>query len=148
MRSDRRVTLAVLAATAGGLITATAASAAVQAGAYAGTSQNTVFTRYGQQTPQVQKGTVAFRVSATRASGFRLRGQRAQCPGTAGAPVIDVTIPSLPLSPAGVARGQIVNPTFGPITVTVRVAANGTARGTVAYLPQCGRVTPFTAKRR
>ena len=73
-------------------------------GQYAGTSQAKVITKYGQLEPAVQKGTVAFRVATDRVTGFKLRKQRAQCPGTPGAVVVDVTIATMPLSGAGVAE--------------------------------------------
>lgn len=140
--------LAALAAAAAVAVAAPLAAGAVQTGQYTGQSQNTVITRYGQLTPAVQKGTVAFKVGANRITSFRLRGQKAQCPGTPAAVVIDVTIPSMPLWAAGTATGEVENDTFGPITVTVRVRGNGTATGKVAYLPQCGKATTFTAAKR
>ena len=85
------------------LLAATQAGGAVVTGQYAGTSQAKVITKYGQLEPAVQKGTVAFRVATDRVTGFKLRKQRAQCPGTPGAVVVDVTIATMPLSSAGVA---------------------------------------------
>ena len=73
------------------LLAATQAGGAVVTGQYAGTSQAKVITKYGQLEPAVQKGTVAFRVATDRGTGFKLRKQRAQCPGTPGAVVVDVT---------------------------------------------------------
>lgn len=124
------------------------ASAAVETGQYAGVSQAKVITRYGQLEPEVQKGTVAFRVRQTQVTGFKLRKQRAQCPGTPGAVVVDVTIPSMPLSAAGVATGSVTDPTFGPITVRVKVTKSGTATGKVRFPANCRTTATFAAAKR
>lgn len=144
MRSNRVWVPAVAIA----LLGAIPASAAVVTGQYAGVSQAKVITRYGQLEPEVQKGTVAFRVRQTQVTGFKLRKQRAQCPGTPGAVVVDVTIASMPLSAAGVATGSVTNPTFGPITVRVKVTGAGTATGKVRFPANCRTTATFAAAKR
>jgi hypothetical protein len=130
------------------LAVAVPATGAVETGQYAGVSQAKVITRYGQLEPEVQKGTVAFRVRATQVTGFKLRKQRAQCPGTPGAVVVDVTIASMPLSGAGVATGSVTNPVFGPITVRVKVTGKGTATGKVRFPANCRTTATFAAAKR
>ena len=144
MRSTRVWVPAVAIA----LAAAIPATGAVETGQYAGVSQAKVITRYGQLEPAVQKGTVAFRVRQAQITGFKLRKQRAQCPGTPGAVVVDVTIPAMTLSPAGVATGSFTHPNFGPVTVRVKVAANGTATGKVRFPANCRTTATFTAAKR
>ena len=125
------------------LLAATQAGGAVVTGQYAGTSQAKVITKYGQLEPAVQKGTVAFRVAADRVTGFKLRKQRAQCPGTPGA-----VIATMPLSGAGVATGTFTHPIFGPVNVRVKVTSKSTASGTVRFAAQCHTTATFAAKAR
>lgn len=138
----------VPAVTAVALVPASPAAGAVITGPYAGVSHAKVITKYGQLTPAVQKGKVAFRVRANRITGFTLRKQRAQCPGTPGAVVVDVTIPTMRLSAAGIATGPFTHPNFGPGTVRVKVNAKGRATGTVRFPASCRTTATFVAARR
>ncbi len=81
-------------------------------------------------------------------TGFTLRKQRAQCPGTPGAVVVDVTIATMPLSGAGVATGTFTHPIFGPVNVRVKVTSKSTASGTVRFAAQCHTTATFAAKAR
>ena len=130
------------------LLAATQAGGAVVTGQYAGTSQAKVITKYGQLEPEVQKGTVAFRVATDRVTGFKLRKQRAQCPGTPGAVVVDVTSATMPLSGARVATGTFTHPIFGPVNVRVKVTSKSTASGSVRFAAQCHTTATFAAKAR
>lgn len=142
----RRRILVPVAAVA--LVAAAPATAAVVTGQYAGVSQAKVITKYGQLEPAVQKGTVAFRVRTNKVTAFTLRKQRAQCPGTPGAVVVNVTIASMPLSAAGVATGSFTHPNFGPVTVRVKVTKSGTATGTVRFPANCRTTATFAAAKR
>lgn len=128
------------------LATASLGSGAVVAGKYSGTSKAKVIWRYGQLKPETDTGKVTFRVAANRITAFKIKGQRAQCPGTSGAPIVNVSVPSMRLSRAGVATAQVINPTFGPIKVSVRVKSKGKATGSVKYT-LCKTTARFAAKR-
>jgi hypothetical protein len=145
--STRPVLAAATAAAIAALTVAPAALGAPATGPYTGVSQAKVIWKYQQFVPEVQKGKVTFTVRKGAVTGFRVRGQRAQCPGTPGAPVVNVTIPRMALAGNGTARATVIHPNFGPLTVKLRVTG-ARATGRVIYPASCRTTATFTARHR
>lgn len=125
------------------------ALAAPKAGSYSGSSSGK-YVQIGMATEPTDKGKVTFKVSGSKVTDFKLRGQLVQC----GPPAeIPLNVKSIKLSAKGSGSATVQAAGVGALKVSITVGSTGKASGTIARPRSaaglCDPAYPvrFTAKR-
>ena len=137
--------LIVAASAVASLALPAAASGAVPAGSYSGTSTGE-HQEYGKLEMSTDKGKVTFKARSGDVTRFKVSGQLFQC--GSGGHELTVSVAKIKLDGSGRGKATYTNSHVGKFAISIKLTSRGTASGRIVPKGLCSETVRFTAKRR